>query len=127
MAEPCPPHYDKVRLETYGMSKYIVDVTKDPIPPPKYLRNVLDWDRIDFGVVLQCNQRLIEMHREQIAKEDTKGKVELPKLQEFKINPLKLEEWPSAADLGMDNPQYVAFQSAMTQELAIIQGPPGFV
>ncbi len=126
MAEPCPPHYDRLRLETYRMSKYIVDVTQSEIPPPEYLR--VDWStkRIDFGMVLQCNEDALRLYKEkmdQVKKGDETP--QRPKLLTFKINPLELNDWPTASDLGMDEPQYVAFQSAITQELAIVQGPPG--
>ncbi|KAJ6649215.1 NFX1-type zinc finger-containing protein 1 [Pseudolycoriella hygida] len=108
MAETAPPYYVQPRLQAYKMSKYIVDVTKDPIPPPDYLRNDGTGNAVilDFGMILQVNQ-------------------EPTKLPEMKINPLALTDWPSATDLGMDEPQYAAFQAAITQEIAIIQGPPG--
>jgi len=33
--------------------------------------------------------------------------------------------WPSAEEFGMDESQYTAFCAALTQEISIIQGPPG--
>lgn len=124
MGELCPPHYDRPRLQTYKMCKYIVDVTENEIPPPEYLRNV-DWssERINFGVVLQSNQEAIKLLT--TVEEDSEKLADIPSLRSFEINPLELSAWPSATDLGMDTPQYVAFRSAITQELAIIQGPPG--
>lgn len=131
MAELCPPHYDRPRLETYKMCKYIVDVTADKIPPPEYLRST-DWstESINFEMLLQSNQEAIKLRIEESDRQKDSlffdaGITELPKLKSFNINPLELSVWPSASELGMDMPQYVAFQSAITQELAIIQGPPG--
>lgn len=128
MAELCPPHYDRPRLETYKMAKYIVDVTADQIPPPDYLRNI-DWStkHINFKMVLQSNQDALKLRKERLDQKANAKDTELPKLKSFEINPLELSAWPSADELGMDMPQYSAFQSAITQELAIIQGPPGIV
>lgn len=127
MAKPCPPHYDRPRLETYKMYKYIVDVTSNDIPPPEYLQLTT---RLDFKMLLQSNQEAIKLRKEaQDRKKDLSfidtDKIKLPELQSLVINPLELEGWPSAAELGMDMPQFVAFRSAITQELAIMQGPPG--
>ncbi|KAG4066118.1 hypothetical protein HA402_010320 [Bradysia odoriphaga] len=123
MAEPSPPHYDRPRLDTYKMAKYIVNVTKDSIPSPEYLHSYDGSSkRINFGVVLHKNQQAYEEIRK--AKEDDQ-KHELPEIQSFEIDPMNLSDWPSAGDIGMDTPQYLAFQAAMTQELALIQGPPG--
>ncbi|XP_038070448.1 NFX1-type zinc finger-containing protein 1-like [Patiria miniata] len=38
---------------------------------------------------------------------------------------LKLETWPSAEELHLDESQKAALQTALTKEFAIIQGPPG--
>lgn len=128
MAELCPPHYDRPRLETYRMSKYIVDVTTDEIPPPAYLRNIDSGTKhINFEMVLQSNQEALKLRKEKLDQEDGAEETEISKLKSFEIDPLELSAWPSAAELGMDMPQYSAFQSAITQELAIIQGPPGIV
>lgn len=120
MAELCPPLYDRPRLETYRMCKYIVDVTTNEIPPPEYLRNTR---HINFRMILQSNQEAIKFYQENKKVDIDKSKVQ--PLESFEINPLELSNWPTANDLGMDMPQYVAFQSAITHELAIIQGPPG--
>lgn len=131
MAELCPPHYDRPRLETFKMCKYIVDVTTEQIQPPEYLRKIDGTKDIDFQMVLASNQKAIKLHKEMMEQEKDTLPIEgaevpkLPELTSFKINPLQLNDWPSAEQLGMDNPQYIAFQSAITQELAIIQGPPG--
>lgn len=126
MAKLCPPHYDRPRLETFKMSKYIVDVTAEPIQPPEYLRNIgiESTNLIDFQMLLKCNQEGIKL-RKQISEQesDPSTKSVLPELMSFQINPLELGNWPSAEQLGMDQPQYVAFQSAITQEISIIQGP----
>lgn len=127
MAEPCPPLYDRPRLETYKMSKYIVDVTANEIPPPEYLQLT---ELIDFKMLLQSNQESIKLRKEENDRKKDPSfveteKTELPTLKSFAINPLELSDWPSATELGMDMPQYDAFQSAITQELAIMQGPPG--
>lgn len=130
MAEPCPPQYDRPRFETFKMSKYIVNVTADKIQPPEYLRNI-DWSKecVNFKMVLKSNQEIIKLRKEKIEEEKDYPsdvvKSILPKLKSFKINPLQLSDWPSAEELGMDMPQYIAFQSAITQEISIIQGPPG--
>nr|CAD7408893.1 unnamed protein product [Timema poppensis] len=34
-------------------------------------------------------------------------------------------KWPSAEDLNLDDSQYKAFKSALTNEFVVIQGPPG--
>lgn len=132
MAELCPPHYDRPRLETFKLSKYIVEVTTEKIEPPEYLREIaLSTESVNFGMVLQCNQEAIRQRKEMLEERknsllrENSEKIVLPKLKSFKINPLKLNDWPSAEELGMDIPQYTAFQSAITQELAIVQGPPG--
>ncbi|XP_037052517.1 NFX1-type zinc finger-containing protein 1-like isoform X2 [Bradysia coprophila] len=131
MAKACPPLYDRPRLQTYRMSKYIVDVTTNVIPPPEYLLT-RDWSTasINFEMILQSNQEAINLRKAKREQEKDPsfiddGQTKVPELQSFKINPLELVKWPSATELGMDSPQYVAFQSAITQELAIIQGPPG--
>lgn len=38
---------------------------------------------------------------------------------------LAIKYWPSAKKLGLDESQYKAFYSALTQEFCVIQGPPG--
>ena len=43
----------------------------------------------------------------------------------YSVPILNLDLWPSAEDLGLDNSQYRALQTALTKEFAIIQGPPG--
>lgn len=101
------------------MYKYIVDVTSNDIPPPEYLQLTT---RLDFKMLLQSNQEAIKLRNPSFIDTD---KIKLPELQSLVINPLELEGWPSAAELGMDMPQFVAFRSAITQELAIMQGPPG--
>ena len=41
------------------------------------------------------------------------------------VDILTLESWPNANTLSLDVSQYVALQSALTQEFSIVQGPPG--
>lgn len=37
----------------------------------------------------------------------------------------RLDEWPSAESLGLDESQYVALQGALTNKVMLVQGPPG--
>ena len=41
------------------------------------------------------------------------------------INPLDLNEWPTKEEMGLDDSQYQAVQTAITKEFSVIQGPPG--
>lgn len=43
----------------------------------------------------------------------------------YNFVPLNPFNWPSAAQLGLDESQYRAFQAALTKEFCVIQGPPG--
>ncbi|CAG7834108.1 unnamed protein product [Allacma fusca] len=139
MAQPCPPLHVQPRLETYIMTKYIVDVDKstDQDFPPRYLRSLPTKNlRMDFKMLLKSNIESINL-MEQVAKEmtgtdsilgsDSANNNDRKPIQllSFHGNPLLPEDWPTAAQLGMDEPQYLAFRSAITQELSIIQGPPG--
>jgi len=52
-------------------------------------------------------------------------KVTLASGQQRYLAPLRDDQWPSAAQLGLDDNQYRAFKTAITNEFTIIQGPPG--
>ncbi|GBN77162.1 NFX1-type zinc finger-containing protein 1 [Araneus ventricosus] len=41
------------------------------------------------------------------------------------FDPLCYEDWPTAADLELDDQQLYAFKTALTKKVAVIQGPPG--
>ncbi|CAL1546453.1 unnamed protein product [Lymnaea stagnalis] len=41
------------------------------------------------------------------------------------VKVLDLESWPNPNTFGLDTSQFVALQSALTEEFSIIQGPPG--
>ena len=41
------------------------------------------------------------------------------------INPLDLNAWPTKEEMGLDESQYQAVQTAITKEFSVIQGPPG--
>ena len=41
------------------------------------------------------------------------------------IEILQLKLWPNSSLLGLNDSQYKALQLALTNELAVIQGPPG--
>ncbi|GLV42804.1 uncharacterized protein CBL_03544 [Carabus blaptoides fortunei] len=43
----------------------------------------------------------------------------------YNFAPLIPQNWPSAAQLRLDDSQYRAFQAAITKEFCVIQGPPG--
>lgn len=90
-----------VDLDTFPMKKYIVDVVTQFDMAPNLLKNSVD--RIDFSVLMDgVNAETI-----------------------VRARPLEYGEWPSASDLNLDKSQYEGLQKALTQELTIIQGPPG--
>lgn len=126
IAAPSPPLYDRSRFETCKMYKYIVNVCGDKIPPAEYLRSI-DWNekKLNFKLVLDVNQAALKLTKDFRQSDDETRQTIRKSFRSFEINPLELSAWPSAIDLGMDMPQYAAFQSAITRELAIIQGPPG--
>lgn len=37
----------------------------------------------------------------------------------------RLDDWPSAESLGLDESQYEALQGALTNKVMLVQGPPG--
>ncbi|KAF8777022.1 NFX1-type zinc finger-containing protein 1 [Argiope bruennichi] len=41
------------------------------------------------------------------------------------FDPLCYDDWPTAADLELDDQQLHAFKTALTKKVAVIQGPPG--
>ena len=41
------------------------------------------------------------------------------------VNPLDLNGWPSKEEMGLDESQFQALQTAITKEFSVIQGPPG--
>ena len=79
--------------------RYIVECSPD-VHPPRYLRGNDVYNL------------------EQVA--DPKKK---QKIRPFHC--LRPADWPAMETLDLDESQMEAFQLALTQELAIIQGPPG--
>lgn len=91
----------EVDLDKFPMKKYIVDaVTKSDVAP-HLLKN--PNNQIDFSVLMK------NIDREGIQR----------------AYPLEYHRWPTAAELNLDQSQYEGLQKALTQELTIIQGPPG--
>ena len=133
MGKPGPPHYDVPLLQTFRMAKYIVDVSTEPIPPPKYL--TATEHAIDFTLLLKANEGEIKRQHCALATPDENMEdgdsdeavypLDLSKLVSHRVNALNVIQWPKASELGMDEPQYEAFISCITQELSVIQGPPG--
>ena len=80
--------------------RYIVECSPD-VQPPRYLRE---------------NETMYNL--EQVA--DPKNR---QKIKPFHC--LSPADWPAKETLDLDESQMKAFQLALTQELAIIQGPPG--
>jgi len=52
-------------------------------------------------------------------------KVRLASGEQRYVAPLRDDQWPSAEEFGLDDNQYRAFKTAITNEFTIIQGPPG--
>jgi hypothetical protein len=91
----------KVELDKFAMKKYIVDVETKPAAPEYLVQQVRAGNELDFAVLAQNGQ-------------------EFPKANLFDF-----ASWPEASALGLDSSQYEAVKQAMTQEMSIIQGPPG--
>ena len=83
------------------MSSYIVECDMEP-KPPNYLR----------GNSICYDMRCLIPNGEKSS-------------QWSKVPVLQRDMWPSAKDLGLDNSQYNALNTALTHEFALIQGPPG--
>lgn len=81
----------------FPLERYIVDLNKEILPPP-YI----------------SEERVYDIS------------VDLAGAESEKI-PVQIlgKEWPSCADLNMDESQYEAFQAALTKQMVVIQGPPG--
>lgn len=47
------------------------------------------------------------------------------RLDERIANPIDVETWPTAVEMGLDSFQHQAFVAALTQDFCVIQGPPG--
>ncbi|XP_038069842.1 NFX1-type zinc finger-containing protein 1-like [Patiria miniata] len=93
----------------FSFKKYIVDVAST-VDPPAYLyssrpfvKGLRDDDSVTYDLTV-------------LGKKSSKT-TEIPVL--------KIETWPSAEDLHLDESQKAALQTAMAKEFAIIQGPPG--
>ncbi|KAH3710993.1 hypothetical protein DPMN_070492 [Dreissena polymorpha] len=83
---------------TMPMTRYIIDCEIE-IKPPSYLL-CLGSPHYNFSPLMK----------------DTNNIVEYPVLNTHR--------WPKACELGLDNSQYNALQTAITKEFSIIQGPP---
>jgi len=84
-----------IELEKYSMKKFIVDAC-NIVDAPKYLKEASS----------QLKMRLVNGEQRYVA-------------------PLREDQWPSAEEFGLDDNQYRAFKTALTNEFTIIQGPPG--
>ena len=79
--------------------RYIVECSPD-VQPPRYLREN-DMYNLEQVADPKKNQKFEPFHC------------------------LRPADWPAKETLDLDESQMEAFQLALTQELAIIQGPPG--
>lgn len=88
-------------LDEFPLKKYIVDVVTKADTVPNLLNDTVN--RIDFSILMDS----------------------INDQTEVRARPLDFEQWPSANQLNLDESQYEGLQKALTQELTIIQGPPG--
>lgn len=88
-----------VDLDKFPMKKYIVDAITTSDVASHLLKQ--PNNQIDFSVLTGNSQRVVQ------------------------ARPLEYHNWPSAAELNLDQSQFEGLQKALTQELTIIQGPPG--
>jgi len=94
-----------VDLEEFPMKKYIVDVRTAMVQPKRLVEKVKKGGhQLNFGVLISDNSLSSKLRIK---------------------NMLNLSTWPSPEVLGLDESQHLALRQAMTQELSIIQGPPG--
>lgn len=83
--------------DNFPMEKYIIHVAKDKSLPSYFNQN-----------------RIITVQSSLTS-------------EKFQFDLSKSDCWPSHKQLNMDEAQFEAFQFALTSELAIIQGPPGYL
>lgn len=82
----------------FPLERYIVELNKE-ILPPSYLS-------------------------ENVAYQITNG-LKNDDARTLKVRPLRRQEWPEATKFNMDESQFEAFRAALTNQIAVIQGPPG--
>lgn len=85
--------------DNFPFERYIVDLNKE-ILPPSYVSK--------YGIYQIVN-----------GLSDTEG------VKRLSVPILRKSEWPSGADLNLDESQFEAFQAALTKQMVVIQGPPG--
>ncbi|XP_038070359.1 NFX1-type zinc finger-containing protein 1-like [Patiria miniata] len=110
--EACRPVLEglqQINEHNFPFKKYMVDVAST-VDPPAYLnasrpseKDLSDEDSVTYDLTI-------------LDKKSSKA-TEIPVL--------KMESWPSAEDLHLDESQKAALQTALAKEFAIIQGPPG--
>lgn len=89
-----------VDLNNFPMKKYIVDAVTESDKLSNLLKD--NRNQIDFSILMDNGNN-----------------------NQTKARPLDYQHWPSASELNLDQSQYEGLQKALTQELTIIQGPPG--
>ncbi|CAL1283285.1 unnamed protein product [Larinioides sclopetarius] len=65
----------------------------------------------------------VELNSAKLEQKDESVKENSSDIKTF--DPLCYEDWPTAADLELDDQQLHAFKTALTKKVAVIQGPPG--
>ncbi|KAK3589661.1 hypothetical protein CHS0354_015165 [Potamilus streckersoni] len=95
--------------------KHLVNCEKD-VDSPIYLSSI-DSPVYDLQPLL--DRTMI------ISKYQTNGQEALDSKAPRNVHVLSLSEWPSADDMGLDQSQYKAIQTALTRQFSITQGPPG--
>lgn len=117
-------------VDNFPLKKYIVDVDKK-IDGPPYLgpHTVYDLSELTFPLVRLSDVQMDEETGFSIEKYLSEPKpiptADVAK-QTSSINIQDDSQWPDSKVFGLDESQYAALQAALTKQLAIIQGPPGW-
>lgn len=101
--------------DTFPLKEYIIDVNSNVKAPP-YLNeySVFNLSRLTLPLTEQDEEELERKLRFSAVAAKCKA-----------VRMLDDKTWPEAVDLGLDEAQYAALKAALTQQFAIIQGPPG--
>lgn len=123
----------KYTAESFPLQKYIINVEKT-IDRPAYLDPGKLYDLSDLSCQLftlpELPQSNLGSKRDDWELQNSLANLPKPTYNARKANQCKIvsilsDNWPDSKLLGFDESQLAAFKAAITQQLAIIQGPPG--
>lgn len=105
----------------FPLKEYIVEVSTD-IHPPLYLDEHSVFDLSNLTVPLPSLTYVDHENEEDLAHR-LRFSSSAARCRAIRL--LDNQSWPAADNFGFDESQYAAFKAALTQQIAVIQGPPG--